>query len=176
MKVIVSLKPTVNAGDDKEIMNGDRVKLDAKPSNIEGATYSWTPATYLDDPTIANPTASPTEHITYRLTVTSSGGCFVVSDEVTINVREKLIVPNAFTPNGDGINDVLTIPGLDTYKQSTLQIVDRKGLPLFKSLAYPKPWDGTHNGKPVPIGTYYYIIELNGYEQRRLSGSIFLIK
>lgn len=176
VKVIVVDRPTVNAGADKEIINGDKVQLVAQVSNVEGATYSWTPATYLDNHTIANPMASPTDHITYRLTVRSANGCFIVSDEVAINVREKLIIPNAFTPNGDGINDILTIPGLDSYRQSTLTIFNRNGQPIFKSLAYPKSWDGSHNGKPLPIGTYYYIIELNNYDHKRLSGYIFLIK
>ncbi len=176
VKVIVVDKPTVNAGADMEIMNGDKVQLDAQVSNVAGATYSWTPANYLDDPTIANPLASPTDQITYRLTVTSASGCFVVSDEVVIDVREKIKIPNAFTPNGDGVNDMLTIPGLDSYKQSTLTFFDRNGQRIFKSVAYPKPWDGTHNGKALPSGTYYYVIELNNSERKRLSGCIFLIK
>ena len=176
VKVIVVNKPTVNTGDDMEIMNGDKVQLNAEVSDVEGATYSWTPATYLDDPDSANPMASPTENIIYRLTVRSANGCFTVSDEVAINVREKLTIPNSFTPNGDGINDILTIPGLDSYKQSTLTIYDRAGQPIFKSIGYPKPWDGSHDGKPLPIGTYYYIIDLKSYEHKRLSGYIFLIK
>ncbi|MES2827007.1 MAG: gliding motility-associated C-terminal domain-containing protein [Bacteroidota bacterium] len=176
VKVIVVAKPTVNAGADKEIMNGSKVQLDAQITDSEGATYSWTPATYLDNPAIANPVASPTQQITYRLTVKSANGCFSESDEVTINVRETLIIPNAFTPNGDGINDFLIIPGLDSYKQSKLTIFNRNGQPVFKGLAHLKPWDGTHNGKPLPVGTYYYVIELNNFEHKRLSGYISLMK
>ncbi|RZK77854.1 MAG: gliding motility-associated C-terminal domain-containing protein [Pedobacter sp.] len=167
---------TVNVGADMEILKGDKVQLNAQVSDVEGATYSWTPTTYLDNPTVANPMASPAEHITYRLTIKSANGCFEVSDDLAINVREKLIMPNSFTPNGDGINDVLVIPGLDSYKQSTFTIFDRNAQPVFKSLAYPKPWDGTHNGTPLPVGTYYYKIELNNYDHKRLSGYIFLIK
>ncbi|WP_205942680.1 gliding motility-associated C-terminal domain-containing protein [Pedobacter psychroterrae] len=176
VKVIVVESPTVNAGADMEIMNGDEVQLNTEVSNVEGATYSWTPTIYLDDPTIANPIASPTDQITYLLTVKSANGCFIVSDEVVIDVREKVMIPNAFTPNGDGVNDILTIPGLDSYKQSTLTFFDRNGQRIFKSLAYPKPWDGTHNGKSLPTGTYYYVIDLNNSERKRLSGAIFLIK
>ncbi|MEJ7557099.1 MAG: gliding motility-associated C-terminal domain-containing protein [Pedobacter sp.] len=176
VKVTVVNKPTVNAGADKAIKNGDKVQLNAQVGDAEGATYSWTPATYLDNPSIANPMANPTNDITYRLTVASANGCFVVSDEVAIAVDEKLIIPNAFSPNGDGINDILNIPGLDTFKQSILTIFNRNGQQVFESLAHLKPWDGTHNGKPLPTGTYYYIIELNNYDQKRLSGYISLIK
>ncbi|MHA4895773.1 gliding motility-associated C-terminal domain-containing protein [Pedobacter sp. PWIIR3] len=176
VRVNVVNKPTVNAGVDKEIRNGEKVQLNAQVANVEGATYSWTPALYLDNPAIPNPMASPVETITYRLTVRAPNGCFIVSDDVVINVRFGLSVPNAFTPNGDGINDVLVIPGLDSYKQSIVTIVDRKGQPVFKSQSYSKPWDGTHDGKPLPVGTYYYVIELNDFDHKRLSGSISLMK
>jgi len=174
VKVVVIDKPIVNAGVDTAIMKGDKIMLGAQMSDIEGATYTWSPATYLDDPSLAHPTASPTKDVTYRLTVRSPNGCFTVTDEVSIFVQEKLMVPNAFTPNGDGINDKLLIPGLDSYRSSKLTIYNRTGQPIFKSLAYPKPWDGTHNGKTLPMGTYYYVIELS--DQKRLSGYIFLIK
>ena len=176
VKVIVIKEPTVNAGADKLITKGDKVQLNAQVGDAEGATYSWTPTTYLDNPTIATPVANPTNNITYRLTVKSANGCFIVSDEVAIAVQEKFVIPNAFSPNGDGINDILNIPGLDTFKQSTLTIFNRNGQQIFKSVAYPKPWDGTHNGKSLPTGTYYYIIELNDYANKRLSGSINLLK
>ncbi|RZL19946.1 MAG: gliding motility-associated C-terminal domain-containing protein [Pedobacter sp.] len=176
VRVIVIPKPIVNAGADKEIMNGDKLQLDAQVTDAEGATYRWTPITYLDNASIANPTANPADDITYRLTVKSANGCFIVSDEVAINVRKELSIPNAFSPNGDGINDVLVIAGLDSYKQSALTIFNRNGQQIFKSVAYLKPWDGTHNGKSIPTGTYYYIIELNNYTHKRLSGSIYLIK
>jgi gliding motility-associated-like protein len=175
VKVTVVGRPTVNVGADKEIMIGDRVQLNAQVTAVEGATYSWTPTTYLDNPAIANPVAKPTANITYRLTVTSANGCFIASDEVVINVREKIVIPNAFTPNGDGINDILTLSGLESYKQSTLTIFNRNGQQVFEGLAYGKPWDGTRNGKPLPMGTYYYVIELN-YDHKRLSGYIALIR
>lgn len=174
VKVVVIDKPILNAGVDTAIMKGDKIMLGAQISDVEGATYTWTPATYLDDPSLARPTASPTEDVTYRLTVKSPNGCFTVTDEVSIFVQEKLMVPNAFTPNGDGINDKLLISGLDSYRYSKLTIYNRTGQLIFKSLAYPKPWDGTHNGKALPTGTYYYVIELDN--RKRLSGYIFLIR
>ncbi|MES2827008.1 MAG: gliding motility-associated C-terminal domain-containing protein [Bacteroidota bacterium] len=176
VRVVVVPKPTVNAGADIEITKGGKAQLNAQITDIEGATYSWAPATYLDNTGIANPVASPNASITYKLTVKSANGCFTVSDDVVVNVREQFVIPNVFTPNGDGINDVLAIPGLDTYKQSILTIYNRNGQSIFTSLAHQKPWDGTHSGKPLPVGIYYYVIELNDFEHRRLSGYISLMK
>lgn len=175
VKVNVVSRPTVNAEADKYVLSGDKVQLNAQTSVAEGATYSWEPTTYLDNPNIANPTAIPLKNITYHVTVTTALGCFIVSYDVTIKVHEKIIVPNTFTPNGDGINDLLTIDGLDSYKQSLLTIFDRNGQQVFKSLAYPKPWDGTRKGKPVPVGTYYYVIDLkNG--SKMLSGWVTIVR
>ncbi|TSJ40550.1 T9SS type B sorting domain-containing protein [Mucilaginibacter corticis] len=174
-KVNVVGRPTVDAGPDQEILSGDKVQLNAQVNNAEGATYSWTPTTYLDDPNIANPIASPLTNITYRLTVTSAQGCFIASDEVAIKVRAKLIVPNTFTPNGDGVNDLLIIDGLDVFKQSLLTIFNRNGQEVFKSQAYPKPWDGARKGKPVPMGTYYYVIDLKD-GSKPLSGWVTIVR
>jgi gliding motility-associated-like protein len=175
VKVTVVERPTVNAGTDKDVIGGDRIQLDAQVTNAEGATYSWTPATYLDNPAIANPTATPQKNITYRLTVTSAKGCFIASDEVTVNVHEQIIIPNTFTPNGDGTNDTWNIDGLNSHNQGVVTVFNRNGQQVFKSIAYPKPWDGSHNGKPLPSGTYYYVIQLNDGQKPR-SGSVTLIK
>ena len=80
-------------------------------------------------------------------------------------------IPNAFTPNGDGVNDVWNIDKLtDAFPQCLVSIYTRSGSLIFQSRGYPVPWDGTNKGSPVPFGTYYYIIdpqpgapELSGY-------------
>jgi gliding motility-associated-like protein len=175
VKVDVVAPPLVNAGPDKTIIRGAMAQMAGQVTAAPGTTYQWSPATYLDNPNSLTPVATPAQSITYRLTAKTPKGCFVVSDDVSVTLVEKIIIPNTFTPNGDGINDVLAIDGLDSYKQSVFTIFDRNGQQVFKSLAYPKPWDGTRNGKPLPIGTYYYVIELNN-GPKRLSGYINVLK
>ncbi|WP_457289972.1 T9SS type B sorting domain-containing protein [Pedobacter sp. UYP24] len=70
----------------------------------------------------------------------------------------------------------IVIAGLDSYKQSTITIFSRNGEPIFKGLVHLKPWDGTSNGKSLPNGTYYYVIDLNNNEHKRLSGYVSLMK
>ena len=84
-------------------------------------------------------------------------------------------IPNAFTPNGDGINDVWDIPALTSYTKSTVKIYDRWGSLVFHSVGYAKPWDGTMNGKELPTGTYYYVIEL-AKNMAPLSGYVVIIR
>lgn len=69
-------------------------------------------------------------------------------------------IPNTFTPNGDGVNDTWQIAGLEYYQKATVNIFNRWGQKVYSSTGYATPWDGTYNGKALPAGTYYYIIDL----------------
>jgi len=70
-----------------------------------------------------------------------------------------LIIPNTFTPNGDGINDTWDIKYIEFYPACTVNIFNRYGQKLYSSIGYPVPWDGKYNGAILPSGTYYYIID-----------------
>jgi len=74
-------------------------------------------------------------------------------------VPPTIIIPNTFTPNGDGINDVWNIKALVDYPQCIVSIYTRYGSLVYQSKGYPTPWDGTYNGSKLPDGTYYYIIK-----------------
>jgi gliding motility-associated-like protein len=71
----------------------------------------------------------------------------------------NIVIPNAFSPNGDGINDTWQIKLLNSFLNAKVQVFNRQGQLVFNTKGYSKPWDGTSNGKPLPIGTYYYVIE-----------------
>jgi gliding motility-associated-like protein len=150
--------PVVNAGADKSMVKGNTVQLDGKISGSD-YTYAWTPAIGLDNATKLSPEVTPTQTTTYTLTATSNQGCGTASDQVTVTVFENLVIPNTFTPNGDGVNDLWDIAGLDSYPDATLSIFNRYGAKLYYSVGYPKPWDGTYKNAPLPIGTYYYLID-----------------
>ncbi|HJT73910.1 MAG TPA: gliding motility-associated C-terminal domain-containing protein, partial [Chitinophaga sp.] len=75
-----------------------------------------------------------------------------------------LQIPNAFSPNGDGINDYWAIDGLKARPVSTTEVFNRWGQLVFKSNGYSE-WPGTHKGKPLPTGTYYYVIKTSATEK-----------
>jgi gliding motility-associated-like protein len=82
---------------------------------------------------------------------------------------------NAFSPNGDGINDVWLVRFLQDYPNATVQIVNRYGQVVFFSTGYSQPWDGKFKGQPLPVGTYYYLINLrNG--NPTIAGSVTIVK
>lgn len=101
---------------------------------------------------------SPDSTQTY--TVTAYLGLCQLTDDITIKVID-IAPPEAFTPNDDTVNDTWEIPELKNYPYATLDVYDRWGQPVFQSVSYPVPWNGEHRGRPVPVGTYYYVIHRN---------------
>jgi gliding motility-associated-like protein len=95
----------------------------------------------------------------YYLTVTNQAGCVGIdSVQIKNTCLPAIYVPNAFTPNGDGINDMFFAQGvrIDTFR---LTIFDRWGMRLYTSDDIQKGWDGTHLNRPLPQGVYVYHIE-----------------
>jgi gliding motility-associated-like protein len=127
----------------------------------------------LDSDTAAVPNSKPLVDITYQLALTNLGGC-TVKDEIFIEVLKAPQVPNAFSPNGDGVNDTWRIPYLDTYPGATVDVFNRYGQKVFSSLGYATEWTGKLNGKALPVGTYYYVINpKNGLEI--MNGSVTIV-
>lgn len=163
----------VAAGPTKYILSGHSDVLSAfvADSNLH---YLWTPSTYLNNDTILNPITTPLNNITYNFTASTNQGC-TRSDSVKVVVLFPPVVPNAFSPNGDGVNDTWKIQYLDTYPGAMIDIYNRYGQVVFHSTGYSKEWDGTLNGTPLPAGTYYYFINPKN-NRAVISGSITIIR
>lgn len=167
--------PIINAGADKLIKPTDSIQLITTVNGGNIFTYVWTPTTYLSNSTIANPwVIKPQTDITYTVTVTNNNGCSATSS-VTVKVIKDLVIPNAFSPNGDGLNDTWEISGLNLDPFCVLEIFNRNGQIVYRSTGYTKPWDGSRNGKPLPVGVYYYIISAN-QNKNKYTGWISLIR
>jgi large repetitive protein len=162
--------PSANAGMDQTVMLGRTAQLQA----TGGVSYTWSPAEGLNNPNVANPYAKPEKTTTYTVTVTNEAGC-VSTDEVTITVQQLVYVPNTFTPNQDGVNDVWEILNIEQYPDCKVQVFNQWGNLIFSSVGYKMPWDGRQNGKELPIATYYYLIQLN-HQEKPLSGSVTIVK
>jgi gliding motility-associated-like protein len=145
----------VNAGSDQTIIVGDAVQL-----NATGGTgnYLWTPSAGLSATNISNPVASPTQTTTYTVQLTSANGC-ASTDDVVINVLPYCVQPRAaFTPNGDGSNDVWMVTNGNCYKSVRAEVYNRYGNKVFESSDYRNNWDGRYKGQALPDGTYYYVL------------------
>lgn len=165
--------PSVDGGGNKTIAQGSSTVLTATASS-DVSDITWSPSSGLDNEKILNPHASPLSSTMYTITVKTSDGCINTSS-VMVTVLEDIFIPNTFTPNGDGINDKWDIKNLKDYQRCTVRIFDRWGSEVFSSIGYYTPWNGTRNGKLLPFGTYYYIINLNN-GTRPFSGFVALIR
>jgi gliding motility-associated-like protein len=141
--------------------------------------YSWTPSTGLNCTSCQDPLVTPTgQTIMYYVTITDlgSGGC-MNSDSVLVvydNCTANPTVPNIFTPNGDGVNDILYANGICINTNFRLAIYDRWGVQLFLTSSRHEGWDGrTPSGEEVKAGVYYYVITADG---KSYKGFIELIR
>jgi len=113
------------------------------------------------------------------LIVRANGGCLPsISQPVTGQTRtDEVYIPNAFTPNGDGLNDVLRVYG-NTIRQMRFMVFNQWGEKIFESTSQTVAWDGSHSGKPQPSGVYMYVcdITLNTGEKIQRKGAINLVR
>ena len=174
-EILVMPTPALFAGRDTVILQGGEVKLNAIASG-NNLTYKWVPSLGLSRDDVPDPVASPMDDITYVLTVTSDQGCVSI-DGIFVKVLKAPEVPNAFTPNGDGINDIWNIKYLESYVNATVQVFSRYGSVVYQSgKGYAQPWKGQMNGTDLPMGTYYYIIDPKTKGRKIISGSVTILR
>ncbi|MEP7253424.1 MAG: gliding motility-associated C-terminal domain-containing protein [Ginsengibacter sp.] len=176
--VNVLRNPMVDAGPDKEILKGDSIMLggSAKGTSIN---YVWSPLQYMDDNKILDPTVFPPSDMQYVLSATSNVGCGNSSSTVNVKVFNAIDIPNAFTPNGDGINDVFKISAPGNYKIKKFIIYNRWGLQLFNlNNASLAAWDGKYKSEVQPSGAYVYYFDIQLPNGRRYvkKGTLFLLR
>jgi gliding motility-associated-like protein len=175
--VVVRIQPpvVVNAGPDKEILEGTSILLEGTADGTYPVT--WTPAAGLTIPPSnpLRPIAAPLVTTTYTLSA-GAGGC-ASSDQVTVTVRPAIRIPNAFTPNGDGRDDTWQIEFIEQYPENTVTVFNRWGNKIFSAENYSRAneWRGDINGQPAPVGTYYYVVVTKGPLGRSYAGSITVL-
>jgi gliding motility-associated-like protein len=147
VKAIIILNVDVEAGPDKTIIEGEQVELEGTANGAYPVT--WTPTQTLAFPAgnQLRPMASPLVTTTYTLSA---------------KVLPRVRIPNAFSPNGDGLDDTWEIDRIAEYPESRVIVFNRWGNKLFETTGYRRgnEWNGTINGQPAPLGTYYYLITL----------------
>ena len=144
--------------------------------------YSWTPANTLSNSHVNNPIATPTQTTEYIVQVTDAYGCTNV-DTVVVTVLDVICnepyiyVPNAFTPNGDGKNDILYVHA-DMATDIYFAIYDRWGELIFETTNTSKGWDGTYKGKPLDPAVFVYYLKVTCLNKMQFEkkGNITLIR
>jgi gliding motility-associated-like protein len=165
--VIVHQNPVVSLGPDLNLSTGTQQQLSYILKNGPVTNWLWTPPDFLSCTTCPLPIATIKKGITYTVHVTNGYGCDG-EDNVVITAfcaNAQLFIPNAFTPDGDGINDVLTIHGTGIAKIKSFAIFNRWGVLLFERLNFNPnddaySWDGKIRGQVGPPDVFIYIAEV----------------
>ncbi len=156
--VIINPMPDIDAGPDKFFRIGSSVTLDASISNPGNYDFVWTPGTYLNTTTLLNPTALTDRRMTYYITATDKATHCANTDSMVIKPISIVQVPNAFTPNNDGKNDLFRVLGTELVTRFNLRIFDRYGQLVFETNDKGQGWDGKRKGTDLPTGGFVYIL------------------
>lgn len=148
----------------KVYCNSDSMRVTANTLNAD-SKYSWSPTRFFDEYSDRSSTYARVDFTSYlRLDVTDQYGCFN-SDSIKVTTKAccNVNLPSAFSPNGDGRNDVFRIvpnaPGVQRQIDvRTIKVVNRYGQVVFETVNELRGWDGTFNGKPADLGTYFYYV------------------
>lgn len=172
-RITVNPIPEIIIDKDIYILEGGIKKVNATATGI-GLSFEWSPAAGLDRVDILNPVITGNQDRAYTLTVSTAKGCSI-SERIFVHVIKAIEPANAFSPNGDGINDTWILKYIETYPNTTVDIFNRYGEKVFFSQGYSIPFDGNYKGNLLPVGTYYYMINpKNG--RKIITGSLTLIR
>ena len=158
--------PTVTAGPDIQIQGGVPYQLTAIASS-DVRTWVWSPGNELSCITCPSPLVTPKMETAYTIKVTNDWGC-IASDTLLVKLHctmGNVYIPDAFTPNNDGRNDIFYISGTGVKNIRYLRIYDRWGGVMFQKTNFgiddrSSAWDGRLNGETVASGSYVYLAEL----------------
>jgi gliding motility-associated-like protein len=176
-QVTVNPSPNVTTSEDQLIYSSHEIQISAVSSD-PNVSYIWSPTEWLYCPDCAVTTVAPEDTIVYTVTVTNSFGCSD-SSNVLIEVIyiEEIGVPSAFSPNGDGHNDVLYVQGTG-IKNMVFRVFNRYGQMVFETTDQEFGWDGTFQGKELNPGVfvYYVLYDNSTSEDNILEGNVTLIR
>lgn len=168
--------------DDSVLWEGESTTLHASVGNSDAVSYLWSPATTIERPDVADPVVTPTDSITVYTVTATAGNCTKTAD-VKVHVQEVICgaplftIPNAFTPNGDGINDAICF-NTEQLAEFSIAIFNRWGEAVYRSDDPTQCWDGTYRGTSCPPGVYTYTCHITcfGDHINDLKGNITLIR
>lgn len=158
---MITIKPVnIQATADTTVTQGDEIQLFASANGATG--FFWWPDDFMDDPNSATPNVEPEFDITYFVQITDIDGC---ADTARVNIKVEpdlslLLIPNLFTPNGDGHNDTWQIRNLDGFPDNTVTVFNIYGQIVYEAGPYANDWGGDYQGSQLPDGTYFYILDL----------------
>jgi gliding motility-associated-like protein len=175
VNLIINPPVISNAGNDTIV----QINIPFQLNGSGGQNYSWSPAGLLNNPNISSPTGSISSATVFILQVFDDIGC---SDLDSVYVKAlsgpQLYVPSAFTPNGDGLNDIFRPINVGIPIITEFSIYNRFGKKVFETSDSKKGWDGNYNGVKQPMSNYVWIVRGIDRDNKSLQkkGNVLLIR
>lgn len=157
--VIVTMQPALNASAGRDTIASTGIPHQLQAAG--GVNYAWEPASLLNNPSISNPLATIlTDSVLFTVRVTDAEGCTGFAS-VRVKTFDGITyyVPNAFSPNGDGKNDIFRPIPVGIAATQFFRIFNRYGELVFETNQYLKGWDGTYKGIPQQVGNYVWVLK-----------------
>jgi gliding motility-associated-like protein len=185
VRITVNPKPTIELGPDKTLLTGTVYPLAPVVTGGPIATWQWTPTTNLSCTACSNPSATIKTDITYDVAIENIYGC-TATDKINIKAfceNTQVFIPNAFTPDGDGVNDILMVRAKGIEVVNSFRIFSRWGELLFEKLNFPPNsiaygWDGKIKGKTGAPEVYVYTVEVtcDNLQTYTYKGNVSILK
>jgi gliding motility-associated-like protein len=184
LRIVVIPLPQIQLGIDTTVFVGSDISLQPQLSN-DVTSILWSPSSYLSCTNCYNPVASPKDDISYVATVKNNFGC-VAADAIKIKLLctdAVVFIPNSFTPNKDGVNDIFYPRGKGIRTVNYFRVFNRWGELVFEKKNFnvddkSTGWDGTYQGKELPTDVFVYSTEMvcDGGQTFTMKGSIMIIR
>jgi len=184
--VLVTVFPKIvlSAGNDTTVVVGQPLQLQAVTADSNRLNYTWVPASWLNNTSISNPIAiiasASVDSITYTVTAKNTTGCFA-TDNIKVIVYKTMpgiFMPDAFTPNADGKNDVIRPVLVGIASLEYFRVFNRWGQLVFSTTQNANGWDGSIGGKIQDPGAFVYVVQAKDYTGKTIfkKGSFVLVK
>jgi gliding motility-associated-like protein len=184
VNILVHPKPDVSAGDDQTVATGSVVQLQAT-GGTGVVQWDWAPPDYLSCTHCADPASTPRKSMIYSVTGTDGFGCADTADvKITLVCSHgNVFIPNTFSPNDDGVNDIFYPRGRGVRNIIYLRVFNRWGQLVFEHANFslndkPSGWNGTFKGTRLPPGVYIYQASMVCDDEKifELKGNITLLR
>lgn len=168
----------IDAGPDVQVVAGETGQFIPVVSGVVSPSFSWTPPVFLECSDCPSPEVTPLETTLYTLSVTDAAGCSATDTVRAVVLPDVLLLPTAFSPNGDGVNDIFR-PANKNLKKFNMQVYNRWGELVFETDSPKQGWDGTFKDKEQQLGVFVWKAEYqtnNMTKNRYESGNVTLVK
>ncbi len=169
---------TIDAGADLQLVEGETGQFSPIVTNVVSPVFDWLPTTFLACADCPTPDVTPTQTTVYTLLVTDAAGCSASDTVRAVVMPDLLLLPTAFSPNGDGVNDLFR-PANKNLRKFNMQIYNRWGELVFETDNPKEGWDGVFKDREQQLGVFVWKVDYqttNMKKNRYESGNVTLIR